>query len=244
MKAINYYRMSCDQQTDSIERQQNEVEPVVEREGDEIVGIYIDKGKSGSKQREKRIAFLRMLKDIENGLDVEKLYLWDLARLSRENPFKAADLYKLLMENGIVIHDVKMGVIDLSTAQGRMIVNMMQETNHAYSTTISSNSTSGRKRLLSQGWWVAGSIPYGYERRYVGPTGEEVIHSRKHGGFRKPRGWHLALKINVEEAEVVREIFRMYLSEDTSIRAVARWLNENAIVPPSCLLYTSPSPRD
>ena len=46
MKALVYYRMSSDQQTDSIERQKSEVEPVVEREGDQVLEVYVDKGKS------------------------------------------------------------------------------------------------------------------------------------------------------------------------------------------------------
>lgn len=233
MKAMIYYRMSSDQQTDSIERQKSEVEPVVEREGDEVLTVFVDKGKSGSKHREKRLAFLRMMRDIERGTEAQKLYLWDLARFTRENPFKAAKFYELLMDREILIHDVKLGVIDLNTAPGRMIINMMQETNHAYSTTISQNTTSGRRRLLAQGWWVAGSIPYGYMRRYVGSGSEEVIRPRRDSGYQKPRGWRLALATHEEEAEIVRAIFSMYLREDTSFRAIARWLNANGIAPPS-----------
>ena len=36
MKALVYYRMSSDQQTDSIERQMSEVEPIILKEQDEV----------------------------------------------------------------------------------------------------------------------------------------------------------------------------------------------------------------
>lgn len=228
-----YYRMSSDQQTDSIERQKSEVEPVIEREKDEVIRVYTDRGKSGSKHRAKRKDFLRMMRDIKNGSEVGKLYLWDLARFTRENPFKAAEFYALLMDKGIVIHDCKMGVIDLATQQGRMIVNMLQEQNHSYSTTISSNTTSGRRHLLALGWWVAGAIPYGYLRRYVGPSGEEVIRPRLDTAYKKPRGWHLALSENEQEAEIVRQMFKQYVQEDSSLREIARRLNQQGILPPS-----------
>jgi DNA invertase Pin-like site-specific DNA recombinase len=233
MKALVYYRMSSDQQTDSIERQKSEVEPIIQREGDEVLAVYIDRGKSGSKHRAKRKDFLRMMKDVKNGTEAKKLYLWDLARFTRENPFKAAEFYALLMDKGIVIHDCKFGVIDLSTQQGRMIVSFIQEQNHAFSTTISSNTTSGRRHLLTQGWWVAGAVPFGYVRRYVGPSGEEVLRPRMDTAYKKPRGWHLALAEHEKEAKVVRRIFKQYVHEDLSFRDIARRLNEQGVPPPS-----------
>ncbi|TWT55477.1 hypothetical protein KOR42_28630 [Thalassoglobus neptunius] len=233
MKALIYYRMSSDQQTDSIDRQKAEVEPVVEKEGDEIEAVFIDRGKSGSKNRAKRKDFLRMMEFIRNGCEARKLYLWDLARFTRENPFKAAEFYGLLMDKGIVIHDCKSGEFDLSTQTGRMIVNMMQEMNHRFSTDLSENTTSGRRQLLKLGWWVAGAIPYGYQRMYVGPGGDTVLRPRNDSGYKKPRGYHLALSIVGEEAANVREMYRKYLDEDTSLRAIARWLNDLGVVPPS-----------
>lgn len=233
MKAVVYYRMSSDQQTDSIERQMSEVEPIIQREQDDVNKVYIDRGKSGSKHREKRKGFLRMMQDITNGMETKKLYLWDLARFTRENPFKAAEFYALLMDKGIVIHDCKLGVIDLKTQQGRMIVNLIQEQNHSYSTTISSNTTSGRRHLLAQGWWVAGAVPFGFMRRYVGPSGEEIIRPRMDTAYKKPRGWHLALSEHEQEAEIVRTIFKQWVHEDLSYRDIARRLNEQGFVPPS-----------
>ena len=105
--------------------------------------------------------------------------------------------------------------------------------NHRYSTDLSENTTSGRRQLLKAGWWVAGAISYGYQRLYVGSGGETVLRPRNDNGYKKPRGYHLALVIHHEEAEIVREIYRMYLEQDTSLRAIARWLNDQGVLPPS-----------
>ena len=97
-EGTNFLRMSSDQQTDGIDQQKAEVEPVVEREGDEVQAVFIDRGKNGSKIRSKRKVFFKMMKHIRNGCEARKLYLWDLARFTKKNPFKAAEFYGLLRE--------------------------------------------------------------------------------------------------------------------------------------------------
>lgn len=230
---IVYYRMSSDQQLDSIERQKTEVLPRIKRDSCNVLREFADRGKSGSKNRAKREGFLQMLDFIRERNDISRLYLWDLSRFTREHPFNSAELYKLLMEKSITICDCKGGEYDLSTQQGRMTVNLLQELNYQYSTNLSVNTTSGRRKLLKEGWWVAGSIPYGFKRRYLGPNGEEIIRPRLDSGYKKPRGYHLALVANEEESRWVKGIFQKYQNSDTSLRSIARWLNENGVVPPS-----------
>lgn len=61
--AVAYYRMSSDDQEDGIEQQRKEVEAFAKRNGYTIVEEYVDEGKSGSKDIEKRFEFARMLSD-------------------------------------------------------------------------------------------------------------------------------------------------------------------------------------
>ena len=232
--AIAYYRMSSDMQAESIDRQRAEIAGLIQSGQYDVLRDYEDRGKSGSRFQHKRTGLRTMIADIESGaVTPEVLLLWDTARLTRENPFRAAKLYELLRERGIKIHSVKNGFIDLNTQQGRIIVSLIQELNHSDSTSISSNSTSGRRKVLQDGWWAVGEIPYGYDRLFCGPDGQQIFAGRNDTSIKKPRGWHTALVENEEEAAEVKRMFRKYLEEDTSLRQVARDLNERGVLPPS-----------
>jgi DNA invertase Pin-like site-specific DNA recombinase len=232
--AIAYYRMSSDMQAESIDRQRAEIALLIKTGQYDVVRDYEDRGKSGSRFQHKRAGLHSMIADIESGAVVpEVLLLWDTARLTRENPFRAAKLYELLRERGIKIHSVKNGFIDLNTQQGRIVVNLIQELNHQDSESISSNSTSGRRNVLQAGWWAVGEAPYGYDRLFCGPEGQEIFAGRNDTSIKKPRGWHTALVENADEGAEVRRMFQKYLEEDTSLRQVARDLNERGVLSPS-----------
>ena len=232
--AIAYYRMSSDMQAESIDRQRSEIARLVEIGLYDVEKDYEDRGKSGSRFQHKRTGLHAMISDIESGaVNPEVLLLWDTARLTRENPFRAAKLYELLRERGIKIHSVKNGYIDLNTQQGRIVVNLIQELNHQDSESISSNSTSGRRNVLQAGWWAVGEVPYGYDRVFCGPEGQTISAARNDTSIKKPRGWHTALVENEHEAAEVRRVFQKYLEEDTSLRQIARDLNERGVLSPS-----------
>ena len=70
----------------------------------------------------------------------------------------------------------------------------------------------GKRYLLKQGKFVMGGQPsYGY--RYEG------------------QGRDKSIKINQEEAEVVKKIFTLYGEKDWSVRRIRRYLNKRGIVP-------------
>jgi site-specific DNA recombinase len=83
MKVAAYCRVSTDQeaQLDSLENQKSFFEDFVQKNGDELFGIYADEGISG-KQMKNRTAFLQMMQDARRGL-FDKVLVKDISRFAR-----------------------------------------------------------------------------------------------------------------------------------------------------------------
>ncbi|MER8528262.1 recombinase family protein [Mesorhizobium sp. M1272] len=79
-KVAIYTRVSTDKQT--TENQERELRQIAERAGWEIVEVYCDHGISGSKGRDKRPAFDRMLKDATRRR-FDMVMAWSVDRLGR-----------------------------------------------------------------------------------------------------------------------------------------------------------------
>lgn len=236
VKAIVYYRMSSEQQEDSIPKQRVEIERIRIQFNYEIVAEYIDDGLSGSKNTHKRKDYLQMISDIESGSvnGATVLLLWKTSRFSRENPLEAAQFYRVLQVAKIDIHDTQLGRQDLNTQIGRIMVMFQSEQNHAYSLEISDNSSGGRRNLANQGWWVAGSIPYGFNKVYISREGADVLKGgRREFSIKKPRGWRCKLEKNEEEAVWVRFMFDAYANRKMSLRKIAEHLNKHGVLVPS-----------
>ncbi|WP_417386820.1 recombinase family protein [Gimesia sp.] len=234
--AIVYYRMSSDQQDDSIAKQRAAIQRVIEQFNYKIVAEYSDEGLSGSKETHKRKAYLQMISDIKNddinGASV--LLLWKLSRFSRENPLDSAGFYRVLKEANVDIHDSSQGRKNLNKRDDRMLTLFQAEQDHAYSLEVSYNSTGGRRIIVEQGWWVAGSIPYGFDKIYVSKEGEESgPFRRRDRTVQKRRGWRCKLAIFEEEAVWVRHVFDSYANKEMSLRKIARHLNEQGVLVPS-----------
>jgi len=235
-KAIVYYRMSSDQQEDSIAKQETSLKRLQAQFNYDIVAEYADEGLSGSKDTHKRTGYLQMISDIENGRikGASVLLLWKTSRFSRENPLDSARFYSVLKEADIHIHDTALGRRDLRKREDRMLVMFQAEQDHAYSLEVSGNSTESRRILIEDGWWVAGSIPYGFDRIYVSKDGEETAPLRRRDrSVQKRRGWRCKLSIFEDEAVWVRFVFDAYANKEMSLRKIAQHLNEQGVLVPS-----------
>lgn len=223
---VIYLRMSSEKQELSLDQQRDEVKKLAEREGYAIVGEYADVGKSGSKDTKKRTSFHRMMTDATKQKFTAVL-VWDTSRFGRLNSIDTSPYVAHLMKAGVYLHSVKEGKFDWRTSEGRMIWAMFCEANNRYATSISENTIRGRKDIASRGLWASGKIPFGYDRQYVDLSGVPKQLVKRTERFSKPRGWHLTLKVNKEEADVVRTMFHRFAHEDISLRELAAQLNKS-----------------
>jgi site-specific DNA recombinase len=230
--AVAYYRMSSDDQDGSIEQQKKEVRAFAEGKY-RIVREYVDAGKSGSKDQEKRVAFRKMVLDSGKG-DFEAVLVWKTNRFGRLDSLEGAEAKRTLRGNGVHLVSVKEGVRDWNTMACRIVDAVEAEMDHNYSRSLASDSLRGRLDALERGFWPNGSVPYAYHRRYVGPGGREVTVKRTEA-FRKPEGWNLHLVVCEEEAKVVCEIFERLTAADASLRSIVAALNARGVPSPRAL---------
>jgi DNA invertase Pin-like site-specific DNA recombinase len=115
-----YLRVSTDSQT--TENQRRELEAVAARSGWQVVGFYEDAGISGSKGRDKRPGFDRLMKDA-TARKVDMVAAWSVDRLGRS----LQDLVGFLAELQSLQCDLYLHqqALDTSTPSGRAMFGML-----------------------------------------------------------------------------------------------------------------------
>lgn len=120
MKRVGIYlRVSTNGQT--TENQRRELEAVAARSGWQVVGFYEDAGISGSKGRDKRPAFDRLLKDA-TARKVDMIAAWSVDRLGRSLQHLVGLLQELnALKCDLYLHQQ---AIDTTTPSGRAMFQM------------------------------------------------------------------------------------------------------------------------
>jgi DNA invertase Pin-like site-specific DNA recombinase len=115
-----YSRVSTDQQT--VENQRKELQAVAERLGWTVVADLADEGISGTKGREKRPEFDRLLKMVARK-DVDLIACWSVDRLGRALQHLVSFLTEI-NDRGVDLYVHTQG-LDTSTAAGRAMFSML-----------------------------------------------------------------------------------------------------------------------
>ena len=164
---------------------------------------YSDEGKSG-KNAEHRPAFIRMMEDIRSKKDnVDYVLVFKLSRFAR-NTGDTAKYLQELANYHVGLLGVKDG-IDTSTATGKMIANIMGAVAEMELENIHEQSLAGRQQKARSGLWNGAQAPFGY-----------ALQDKK-------------LVVCPEEAEIVKEIFRLFTEEGETIRSISQKLNDDHV---------------
>ena len=195
--AVAYARYSSAGQRDvSIEQQLADIRAFAKREGYTIVHEYADHARSGFKNTSARTAFQSMIAAASEG-SYDTIIAWKVDRFGRNREDSAIYKGKLRLFGVRVLY--AMEPIPEGSA-GVLLEGMLEATAEWYSRQLSENVTRGMTdnahRCLYNGTKILG-----YTR---GPDGRYAL--------------------NPEEADVVREIFRMYASGMAAAR-ICRHLN-------------------
>lgn len=170
--AVAYYRMSTDEQTESIPGQRAAVERWAREHGYKITAEYIDEGVSGD-DTERRADFLRMRTDAAAG-KFKAILCWDQDRFGRFDSLEAGYWIHPLRKAGIKLVSVtEGGPINWDDFTGRVMYSLKQEGKHQYLRDLSRNVMRGMLERARLGLWVGGPPPLGYvvgadERLHLG----------------------------------------------------------------------------
>ncbi|MDF9825750.1 site-specific DNA recombinase [Breznakia sp. PF5-3] len=164
----------------------------------ENITYYIDEGISAKDMKRKRLQAL--LKEVENG-NIDLVIIYKLDRLSRS----VIDVYKIieLLNNNNCNLIAVMDQLDISSANGRMMVGMLAIISQWERETISERTNDGMIQMAKQGLFPrGGKPPFGYIR-----------------------GENNKLEINEEEAILIRTAFKM-ACDGCNMSEIQRYLSD------------------
>ena len=202
-----YVRVSTDEQVQegfSIRAQVDKLKSYALLKDWEIYDIYADEGISG-KNIVDRPAINRLIDDINDG-KVNNVLVFKVDRLTRSTK-NLLELVELFEEKNCAFNSLTES-IDTDTPSGRMFLKIIGIFAEFERENLVSRLKLGFERKAKEGYTLAtGVTSYGYDRE-KGQKVQEILP---------------------DEAQIVKEIFSMYVDENTSMTQIAKTLNQRSI---------------
>lgn len=196
IRAVIYIRFSSKQQQDSfsIEYQQEECLNYLEKKGYKFIKSYIDEAKTG-KRTAGREALEEMLFDASRN-KFDRIIVFSFSRSFRNTRDALNTNHELMEKHGIAIESV-IEPIDLTSPHGKFSGTNLFAMHELQSDIIAAHVKSGMLIAAKQGYYLGGPIPFGYSLYETG----ELTRGKPRKKF----------CINEEEAKIVQMFFKMYL---------------------------------
>lgn len=204
-KCYIYIRVSTSMQVEgySLEAQRDRLTRFAEFEHMDIVREYCDAGKSG-KNIAGRPEFTQMLQDVANERDgVSYILVFKLSRFGR-NAADVLNSLQFIQDFGVNLICVEDG-IDSFRDSGKLTITVLSAVAEIERENILVQTMEGRRQKAREGKWNGGQAPYGY----------------------RPDKENDTIRIEPEEAEVVRLIYSLYVNEGMGIAEICKYLSEH-----------------
>ncbi|MGB8454805.1 MAG: recombinase family protein [Anaerocolumna sp.] len=203
MRAVAYCRVSTnkEEQLDSLESQQKFFAEYAAKNAYDLVNIYADEGKSGTKIKN-RTQLLKLLTDAGTGF-FEVVLIKDISRLARNTVDFLTSIRKLKALN---IRVIFVNYDQTSSDSSEFMLTMLSAIAQEESANTSKRVRFGKRQNAEQG--RVPNLIFGYD---------------------KIPGDYFHLKINKEEAAVVNRIFEMYTKMNMGANRIASILTQEGI---------------
>lgn len=231
MRAATYTRASTDTQEASPERQLHQVLQYCKSKGYAVVKQYSDFAMRG--YDDDRPGFQALLRDAKNNF-FDVLVVDEPSRLTRNDPLSFFALVAHpLKESGVILDTVAKGIREWDDLAGLILQTVDQHQANAEIVTLSRRVITGLARKALAGEAYSGPAPYGYDFAWVDTASGNVTHRGKRAWASKtPSNLKQILVINEDEAQVIRLIFRMYLSGECSLKGITYELRSRGVLSP------------
>lgn len=203
MRAAAYCRVSTnkEEQLDSLESQQKFFAEYAAKNAYDLVKIYADEGKSGTKIKN-RTQLLQLLADAGTG-DFEVVLIKDISRLARNTVDFLTSIRRLKALN---IRVIFVNYDQTSSDSSEFMLTMLSAIAQEESANTSKRVRFGKKQNAKQG--RVPNLVFGYD---------------------KIPGDYFHLKVNTEEALIVNRVFKMYTEKNMGAGRIAAALNQEGI---------------
>ena len=159
---VLYLRYSSDKQSEqSIEGQRHICEDFCRRNDYQIVGEYIDRALSASKETDKRLEFNRMIGDSAKG-KWQAVVVYKLDRFAR-NRYDSATFKARLRKNGVKVISATEQISD--SPEGIILESVLEGMAEFYSAELSQKVTRGMNETAMKGNNCGGITPHGRSAR-------------------------------------------------------------------------------
>ena len=208
MKTAIYLRVSSNEQAKhgfSIGAQEDNLHSLIKIKGWELCGIYIDDGISG-KNINDRPELNRLIDDVKQG-KVENVLVYRIDRLTRSTK-DLITLMELFNDNNCAFNSLTES-IDTTTPAGRFFIKIIGIFAEFERESIIERVSVALEKKVKDGYILPnyGAISYGYSRE---------IGNRE-------------IAISDKEAQIVKEIYSMYLHKHMTFNAIAKELNMRGV---------------
>lgn len=225
--AAQYLRMSTELQDLSIEVQAQINAQFASQRGFDIVRTYEDAGRSGL-TISTRPGLKQLVADVVGGTaDYRAVLVYDVSRWGRFQDIDESAHYEFLCRQmGINIHYCA-ELFDNNTSSLSSLMKSMKRVMAAeYSRDLSTKVRLSQERLAARGFWVNGTVPYGFARLIVNRNGNTrgvVLEDGERKNVKNDR--IILIPGPPDQVANVRRIFDLYVLEGHGRREIVKRLN-------------------
>jgi DNA invertase Pin-like site-specific DNA recombinase len=224
--AAQYLRMSTEHQQYSIESQSTAIRAYANLHNFEVVQTYTDNAKSGVSLKHRQ-GLQQLLQDVVGGGQrYQAILVYDVSRWGRFQDTDEPAHYEFLCKSaGVPIHYCAETFANDGTLPSLIMKALKRTMAGEYSRELGVKVLGGQKRLAVLGFKQGGSPGYGLRRLLV--SADRIPKQCLALGERKSIATDRVILVPgpEEEIKVIKEIFKMLLSEKRTVYGIARELN-------------------
>jgi len=228
--AAQYLRMSTEHQQYSLENQATAIQKYAETQGFEVVLTYSDAAKSGLVLR-RRAGLRQLLQDVVAGTAPYKAILvYDVSRWGRFQDTDESAHYEFLCKSaGVPVHYCAETFANDDSLPSLIMKALKRTMAGEFSRELGVRVLAGQKRLARLGFKQGGMPGYGLRRTLISAAG--TSKQELAAGERKSITTDRVILVPgpAKEVQVVKDIYRMLISERLSVCAIARELSRKDV---------------
>ena len=231
--AAQYLRMSTEHQQYSLENQSAAIQKYAEFHNFEVVQTYSDAAKSGLVLG-RRAGLQQLLQDVVGGKsDYRVILVYDISRWGRFQDIDESAHYEFLCKSaGVPVHYCAETFANDNTFASLIMKALKRTMAGEYSRDLGARVFAGLKRLTLLGFKAGGVPGYGLRRMLVSASG--IPKQELAFGERKSIATDRVILVPgpPHEVQTVKDIYRMFISDQRSLCAIARKLSSNGVSRP------------
>jgi DNA invertase Pin-like site-specific DNA recombinase len=231
--AAQYLRMSTEHQQYSLGNRDLAIQRYAQTHGLEIVRTYSDAARSGLVLRH-RAGLQQLLRDVVSGAaPYRAILVYDISRWGRFQDTDESAHYEFLCKSaGVPVHYCAETFANDGTLPSLIMKALKRTMAGEFSRELGVKVFAGQKRLAQLGFKSGGVPGYGLRRMLVSASG--VPKQELAFGERKSIATDRVILVPgpSHEVNIVKEIYRMYISDRRSASAIAQKLNRDGVPRP------------